>query len=180
MTTPRCTIPDCTSPHYAKGRCRRHYEQWRDTTTEKPRCTIDGCTKPVKARGWCATHYRQWLRGDTPHPIATGQRPECTVDGCTATAVCRAMCGRHYQRWRRYGTTDLPPRREPAPKPQAALRQGPLPPPLRAVARHHRPETTLHHRRLHQARQGARLVRHPLPAVAPRRHAGPRRHRPAH
>ena len=30
------------------------------------------------------------------------------------------MCGRHYQRWRRYGSTDLPPRREPAPKPKAA------------------------------------------------------------
>ena len=114
-----CTIPDCAKPYYAKGRCRRHYEQWRDTTDEKPRCTIDGCTKPVKARGWCATHYRQWLRGDTPYPIAT-QRPECAVDGCTATAVCRAMCGRHYQRWRRLGSTDLPPRREPAPKPKAA------------------------------------------------------------
>ena len=125
MTTPRCTIPDCTGPHYAKGRCRRHYEQWRDTTDEKPRCTINGCTKPVKARGWCATHYRQWLRGDTPYPIATTQRPECTVDGCTATAVCRAMCGRHYQRWRRHGSTDLPPRREPAPKPKAAPKRKP-------------------------------------------------------
>ena len=112
-----CTIPDCTRPHYAKGRCRRHYEQWRDTTTEKPRCTIDGCARPVKARGWCATHYRQWLRGDTPYPITT-QRPECTVDGCTATAVCRAMCGCHYQRWRKHGTTDLPPRPKPAPKPK--------------------------------------------------------------
>ena len=26
-----CTIPDCTKPHYAKGRCRRHYERWRET-----------------------------------------------------------------------------------------------------------------------------------------------------
>lgn len=118
MTTPRCTVPDCTRAHYARGRCRRHYEQWRDTTDEKPRCSLDGCDKPVKARGWCATHYRQWLRGETPYPLVDRPRPACSVDGCTTTAVCRTYCGRHYQRWRKRGTTDMPVKATPKPKPK--------------------------------------------------------------
>ena len=116
-----CTAPDCTKPHYAKGRCRRHYEQWRDTTDEKPRCTIDGCTKPVKARGWCATHYRQWLRGDAPYVVdVDGERPECSVDGCDRSAVCRGWCGLHCQRWRKHGTTDMPVKAKPKPKKAAS------------------------------------------------------------
>ena len=108
MSKKLCTVPDCTRPHYAKGRCRRHYEAWRDTTDEKPRCSLDGCPRPVKARGWCATHYRQWLRGETPHHVVDHERPTCSVDGCDRSAVCRTYCGRHYQRWRKHGTTDLP------------------------------------------------------------------------
>jgi hypothetical protein len=27
----KCTVPGCTRPHYAKGLCSMHYQQWRRT-----------------------------------------------------------------------------------------------------------------------------------------------------
>ena len=122
--TRTCTVPDCTGPHYARGRCRRHYETWRDTTDEKPRCSLDGCDRPVKARGWCSTHYRQWLRGDAPYHVAPAQRPECSVDGCDRTAVCRGWCGLHYQRWRKHGSLDMPVKAKPKKKPANEMPAG--------------------------------------------------------
>lgn len=58
----RCTVPDCSNPHFAKGMCKRHYRQKR--RLEGPRCTVPGCNRAVavRERGLCAGHLKDPTR----------------------------------------------------------------------------------------------------------------------
>jgi hypothetical protein len=52
-----CTEDDCDRPVIAKGRCTRHYQQWRKAEHAGGTCSVRTCGGPVVARGLCDTHY---------------------------------------------------------------------------------------------------------------------------
>lgn len=63
----RCSVEGCRGEHYAKGKCRRHYQQRIDAKRRQKAkglvCTVEGCNRERKAKGLCARHYYRQRKG---------------------------------------------------------------------------------------------------------------------
>ncbi|MGF2716917.1 hypothetical protein ACQUY5_32990, partial [Bacillus cereus] len=63
-----CSIEGCSSKHYGKGYCSKHYRMVRKTgnpisPAEERRnkgCKIEGCDKTYHAKGYCSKHYQYY------------------------------------------------------------------------------------------------------------------------
>lgn len=105
-----CTIDGCDrTDSIARGRCGKHYAQWRRQTgrvaAPTTDCSVDDCDRKARVRGWCNAHYSRWQKhGDVlaDDPVR-GPGRTCTVDGCERDHYGRGWCSSHYARWRKYG-----------------------------------------------------------------------------
>ena len=88
-----CTILNCGRPAFARGVCRRHYDE--QVRAEAPQCSEPGCDKPgTRTGGICDKHYRVRL-GNTA--------PQCSIPGCSGPVKAHGLCQKHYQRLRAHG-----------------------------------------------------------------------------
>lgn len=92
MNTKTCKI--CDGEYYAKGYCKKHYDQARKEgiISGVKICKIDGCEKTIIAKGYCIEHYNEAKgRGEFSNNI------KCIVDGCINPIFCGNYCRRHYK-----------------------------------------------------------------------------------
>jgi HNH endonuclease len=64
-------VKDCRNRAKARGRCGKHWDQWRkaaDPAQFKMRksCQVLGCERPSIARHFCTMHYQRWKKHGDP------------------------------------------------------------------------------------------------------------------
>lgn len=108
-----CNIENCTTRHYAKGFCKKHYTQvlrHGRLTPERERgvvriCKAAGCNETDTIRYYCRKHARQIrVHGRlTPEREHNMNNDGCTVESCSEPHRAKGYCARHYnqQRWRK-------------------------------------------------------------------------------
>lgn len=94
-----CSEVGCGNPVFARGICRKHYEQERLATAAP--CSFSGCQNKSFRGDLCAEHYRAKQKSS---------RPMCTVPGCTdpQKTLKSGLCERHLFRFSRHGTVEQP------------------------------------------------------------------------
>jgi hypothetical protein len=108
LYTPKCGVPRCSRPHYARGVCRPHYERFRNGRANPTKqigkqpqwlfvqpqtgCAVPGCENAFYALSVCQSHYNSLRAGKE----ATGDTPKCTVPGCKLVHVAKGYCVGHY------------------------------------------------------------------------------------
>jgi hypothetical protein len=94
-----CSEVGCGNPVFARGICRKHYEQERLATAAP--CSFVGCQNKSFRGDLCAEHYRAKQKSS---------RPTCTVPGCTdpQKTLKSGLCERHLFRFSRHGTVEQP------------------------------------------------------------------------
>lgn len=92
-----CSEVECGNPVFARGICRKHYEQERLATAAP--CSFSGCQNKAYRGDLCAEHYRAKQKS---------ARPTCTVPGCTdpQKTLKSGLCERHLFRFSRHGTVE--------------------------------------------------------------------------
>lgn len=79
-----CKIDGCDRTHYAKGKCRMHYERKEGMVSREPRaegtkanpCSVVGCVKDHFAKGYCPSHYYLFKKyGDANVETFYGKQP---------------------------------------------------------------------------------------------------------
>ena len=109
----KCSVPKCTTRHYAQDYCKKHYTQFMrhgKLTPEKERgniriCKVEGCGRTDTIHHYCRKHARQ-LR---VHNRLTPEREHimgfegCRVNRCPDPHRAKGFCARHYNqdRWRK-------------------------------------------------------------------------------
>jgi len=109
---PKCGVPRCSKPHYARGVCQPHYERFRQGCANPTKrigkqppwlfveaqkgCLVPGCENDFYALGVCQAHYNALRTGAE----AEGDTPRCSVKGCKLVHVARGYCIGHYSAWR--------------------------------------------------------------------------------
>ena len=65
----QCLVDGCERDAISRGRCAKHYQQWRTgpdferrVTPTAGRCSVDGCGNVEKSGGLCNTHYQRRRR----------------------------------------------------------------------------------------------------------------------
>lgn len=98
----KCKAEGCDAPHWARGWCAKHYEQWRRKSGRAEfRCSFKGCQNAKMSRGLCAGHA--WQR-DQGRPLKSlRKRKACSVRGCDKKAAAYGFCRKHHYRWKRHG-----------------------------------------------------------------------------
>lgn len=66
MAQVTCCEDDCDLRVIARGRCTKHYQQYRKASGLSGTCTIDGCGGGQVARGYCDKHYSRWRQYGDP------------------------------------------------------------------------------------------------------------------
>lgn len=99
MEYTECSHINCGNPVFARGICRKHYEQERLATAAP--CSFSGCQNKAYRGDLCAEHYRAKQKSS---------RPTCTVPGCTdpQKTLKSGLCERHLFRFSRHGTIEQP------------------------------------------------------------------------
>ncbi len=99
MTYLECKLPDCGTPVFAGGLCRKHYERERLATAAP--CSVSGCCSKAFRGTKCEAHYRVEIRA---------KRPLCTVPNCGdhQKNLTSGLCQKHDFRARRHGTIEQP------------------------------------------------------------------------
>lgn len=94
-----CSHANCGNPVFARGICRKHYEQERLATAAP--CSISGCKNKAFRGNLCAEHYRAKQKS---------AKPICTVAGCTnhQKTLKSGLCEKHLFRYSRHGTVEQP------------------------------------------------------------------------
>ena len=112
----KCSVAGCTTRHYAKEYCKKHYAQvlrHGKLTPERERgavrvCMSAGCERTDTIRWYCRKHARQ-IR---VHGRLTPEREHvmglegCSAPGCRLPHRAKGFCAKHYNqdRWRRIKT----------------------------------------------------------------------------
>jgi hypothetical protein len=99
-----CTVPGCASKHKAKGLCAAHYRERHGVL-----CKEDGCGEYARVSGWCGAHYyRVWRTGDAGEAERRRKLPrDCKVDTCPNPAAGRDdLCRTHHDRLAEFGSLD--------------------------------------------------------------------------
>jgi hypothetical protein len=96
-----CSVPGCTSPHSAKGKCSKHYRRPANDRL----CETPGCGQPHRAKGKCKACYERIISDPLRRRAAGVQvrefgRKSCSVPGCTGLRMGRGFCSGHYTRFR--------------------------------------------------------------------------------
>lgn len=99
MEYTECSHTNCGNPVFARGICRKHYEQERLETTAP--CSFSGCQNKAYRGDLCAEHYR--IKQKAAKPI-------CTVPGCAnhQKTLKSGLCEKHLFRYSRHGTVEQP------------------------------------------------------------------------
>lgn len=99
MEYAECSHVNCGNPVFARGICRKHYEQERLATAAP--CSFSGCKNKAYRGDLCAEHYRAKQKSS---------RPTCTVPGCTdpQKTLKSGLCERHLFRFSRHGAIEQP------------------------------------------------------------------------
>lgn len=99
MEYTECSHVNCGNPVFARGICRKHYEQERLATAAP--CSFSGCQNKAYRGDLCAEHYRARQKSS---------RPTCTVPGCAdpQKTLKSGLCERHLFRFSRHGTVEQP------------------------------------------------------------------------
>lgn len=94
MDYKECSELGCTNHVFARGICRKHYEQVRLETAAP--CSFEGCTAPSYRGDLCSTHYRLFT---------LSKRPKCIIPGCNDPqhSLSKGLCNKHDFRMRRHG-----------------------------------------------------------------------------
>ena len=94
-----CSYTNCGNPVFARGICRKHYEQERLETAAP--CSFLGCNNKAYRGDLCAEHYRAKQKA---------AKPICTVAGCTnhQKTIQSGLCEKHLFRYSRHGTVEQP------------------------------------------------------------------------
>lgn len=120
-----CTRRGCGEVHHAKGRCYRHYAEYRKflakrrrkQTRPARRCSYRRCPRTdIVLRhpmSLCRLHWHRWNRYGDPgktlhHPPTTDAAKKrmsrlCDIPDCGEKHYGRGWCKLHYDRWRRHG-----------------------------------------------------------------------------
>lgn len=101
-----CSVGGCLLPHCARGVCRPHYYQLRQSGAfAKANCSVNECDLPALNKGFCAKHYARWLRKGTMEISRLPPDPQriCSVDGCPRPSAARGWCKQHYTHWHKHG-----------------------------------------------------------------------------
>lgn len=99
MEYTECSHANCGNPVFARGICRKHYEQERLETAAP--CSFSGCQNKAYRGDLCAEHYRAKQKS---------AKPICTVAGCTnhQKTLNSGLCEKHLFRYSRHGTVEQP------------------------------------------------------------------------
>lgn len=99
MEYTECSHVNCGNPVFARGICRKHYEQERLATAVP--CSFSGCQNKAYRGDLCAEHYREKQKAS---------RPKCTIIGCyyPQKTLKSGLCERHLFRFSRHGTVEQP------------------------------------------------------------------------
>ena len=99
MEYTECSYTTCGNPVFARGICRKHYEQERLETASP--CSVSGCQEKAYRGDLCAAHYREKQKAS---------KPLCTVPGCGAPqkTLKSGLCEKHLFRYSRHGTIEQP------------------------------------------------------------------------
>ena len=99
MEYTECSYASCGNPVFARGICRKHYEQERLETAAP--CSFVGCQNKAYRGDLCDKHYRE---------KQTKLRPICIVPGCTnhQKTLKSGLCQKHLFRYTRHGTIEQP------------------------------------------------------------------------
>lgn len=63
-----CEAESCDRKVFARQKCRRHWQEWRDSTA--PKCSVGECELPSRAQGLCNKHWqRRNYRGTFDDPV---------------------------------------------------------------------------------------------------------------
>lgn len=87
-----CTVLGCGRPAFARGVCRRHYDEQR--RKEAGPCLVPGCEYPATRGEICEKHYRLSLE-----PL----KNKCSVAGCDGPVKAHGVCDKHYMRYNKHG-----------------------------------------------------------------------------
>jgi len=108
-----CNVNGCSTRHYAKGFCKKHYTQLLrhgKLTPERERgvvrvCKVEGCNRTDTIRWYCRKHARQLrvhgrLTPDREHIMGF---EGCRAPNCHQPHRAKGFCAKHYnrERWRR-------------------------------------------------------------------------------
>lgn len=111
-----CGVEGCTTHHYAKGFCKKHYTQvlrHNRLTPERERgvvrvCKAPGCSSTDTIRFYCRKHWRQIrVHGRlTPEREHNMENEGCSAAGCSNPHRAKGLCAKHYnqRRWQRIKT----------------------------------------------------------------------------
>jgi len=100
----KCSVEYCSSKHYAKGYCERHYR--RDKKHGDPinvpkgmgkKCTIDGCNGKHSAKGLCPRHYQKYYKYGDPNMKKAKGKNTCELEGCNNYQRKYGYCKKHYR-----------------------------------------------------------------------------------
>lgn len=102
-----CSVEGCGRPHGAKGYCKRHYMNWRNSGTPQPReakagCSVEGCNEKHRANGLCNRHYIAAYRRAV-RVTPEGQRV-CSIQDCGQPHHALGYCKGHHRRLARTGS----------------------------------------------------------------------------
>lgn len=99
-----CLIPNCSSPHFARGYCNKDYHRLRlsgelsvKQRVKREKCNINGCNKPqyYTSIGLCANHYlRKWIDNGRSNL-------SCDVPDCDIVVYAKNKCRTHYEQNRK-------------------------------------------------------------------------------
>lgn len=146
-STRRCSVDECTRPHFGKGLCNTHYYRLRRNGTlalktpaelaasraqQSEVCAVDACERIAHRRVGgehvCKMHARRFQRHGDFETVgrrwgAPGASRECSVDGCDRIEDGNAgLCKMHDTRRRRHGdpTVWVPPHKRKVPRGEAS------------------------------------------------------------
>lgn len=116
-----CSIDGCTNRYFARGYCRKHWEEFYKGCGEEGKllyedrdgnivskeeiiednkkvCSVDGCNEKSYARGYCRKHYYKYKGKEF-----TVNTDICSVPFCNETVYCKGLCGLHSRRLDKHG-----------------------------------------------------------------------------
>lgn len=106
ITEKICGFPDCIRPHFAKGWCNAHWQQWKYRSTMKPlrtrrgefsECSFPDCHRRHDSSGYCQTHIKQLRAGKPLSEVKTKipQSGKCFLPNCEKDAKTGGYCLQH-------------------------------------------------------------------------------------
>lgn len=106
-----CNVAGCSSKHYAKGWCRKHYRQVQELGYDEPvpdQKLCKECNEPFTGRPdneYCSKPCKmKWHRKFGSYSDrACHEKGFCVVEGCGSGQLYNGLCRKHYLRNYRHG-----------------------------------------------------------------------------